>query len=335
MSLTEMFRGADPFNLTPYQKYRLNLGMESGWFLMPHQLDTTQPEDIKPGPYLRTPTKSALSCHYNLSVATLGEEVLYNRINNKYGILAEITRRGNRRCTYVNPNGRRCQQASDDGVCRFHRKNAYMTNTVTAYETQSVNLNEAYRKHLADPQRKTLDNEVALMRGCLTVMLDLFGKEKELAPQEVAMIMAITEKVSATVDRMSKIEARLKLRMTPEEVMRIISSFITTVDRMFAPTPAQTREMIDSVQSLMTVTTVDAPKDPPHVTIKSTPLTRYTKDGGTFTASKEEHLRDKILQHKTVASNNKSPRNREEAENTVRRLEVELEMVRNEELYPC
>jgi len=314
-----------------YHRYKLWMGLEGGYFLRIDQLDTTQPEDIEPGPYKREPTVSALSCHHNLCPKTLyTENVLYSRRTNPYGIIAEISVRGNRRCTWVHPNGRRCMAPSTDGVCEYHKVKALMQ--IIPYETGTTNLQAAYEKHLNDPARKSLDHEVALMRGCLDLILKKISENKNMTMNEASIILEVANQISTVVDRMSKIEARLKMRMTPDEVMRIIESFMAVVGQLFNPTPDQLRTMAAKVESMMTITTVDIPTDPQHGFINSNVLTRYDRNGGSHEVSKEAHIKEKILQCRVTISNNPSQRNREEAAKTLSRLEAELYTLQSPQL---
>ncbi len=136
-----------------------------------------------------------------------------------------------RRCKRIKRNGVRCKKYAAAGfaVCCMHgagRVNSAIRQI--KYGFKSKQLQEAFEKLAADPDRLDLTEELALSRVCLQAAV---GKLETLSPNASSAIISLTETIASVAQSMSKIEKDIKCTINAEQLRVIADQFIMVVVR--------------------------------------------------------------------------------------------------------
>jgi hypothetical protein len=285
--------------------------------IKPSQLDTTQPRDVGYGTpewkeaWYKLPSNrrlhpvqrpNALSCWRNLHHFVTSKYVIgaicRGGVNTDL-IIPEFSQKEGRRCCFVKASGMRCTQYSALGapICEYHYRLVESVprmndRFLTAIKNES--LRTAYQKHLQDPNRKSIESEVALMRAMLDALLHRVEVGADLNKLPIEMMGAITtmcEKITGTVEKMANMEAKLGMRLSLDQVTNIIYAVI---DLVFKTCPnldqQQLTAIADGVEKLpimrtQSVESIEANKEygcdiTEEDGVKcATPRAKYTDDG--------------------------------------------------------
>jgi hypothetical protein len=249
------------------------------FIVTPSQLDRTQPTDI---PFYGTPEwrdlwdknprhlypkkfDHNLSTVRNLNIHVIQRPTLYHPNKNPYGIIAEVSGDGNRRCCFVKSNGMRCRNYWRLPVCRYHYKLVSAVprmndRFLTSIKNQS--LKEAYVSHLSDPNRKSIEREIAMMRTMLDALVSRVNVGVDLNNIPIELIGAIaklSENITGAVERMAAMETKLGMRLSLDQATALVFSVI---DLVFKTCPnleqAQLTAIADGVEKLPVMRTVSA-----------------------------------------------------------------------------
>jgi hypothetical protein len=245
------------------------------FIIVPSQLDTTQPEDFGYGTPEWLTAYKALPAHLrarkqdfpdklshgvNFRVAVLAKKVLYGP-HNRFGFMPEYSGENQRRCCFVKGNGMRCKRYGQGPVCSYHYRLVESVPNMSdrfLASIQSLPLQQAYKAHLQDPTRKSMDQELALMRTMLDVLLSRFtvGMELSNVPMEqVSSITTMCKIITETVERMANVEAKMGLKLSVDQVTNLI---LGIVDKVITICPDLTKDQLariaDSVENIPILT---------------------------------------------------------------------------------
>lgn len=251
-------------NLAEQLKYT-SLGYKQRPFIiLPSQLDTTQPEDLgygteewreafykKPMVLRSHPQKRSdrLSCYRNCN-----ERVT----NKKLTFIPEYSILEGRRCTFVNQFGLRCRSYSnaDIPVCSKHIKLVAAVprmNSRFMDAIKSVPLKEEFQRHLNDPNRRSMESELALMRTMMSSLLsrvDMQMDLKDLPYETISAIVKLCEIITGTVDRVVSVEHKLSMRLSVDQVTMILMRFTDEIVNILNPSQADMLKIADMVENL-------------------------------------------------------------------------------------
>lgn len=135
----------------------------------------------------------------------------------------EVDVHGNRRCVFLEENGKRCEAytSKDSPVCRKHKHKAKELGTYF----RSAKLRETYDNFATSPEKMRCDGELALMRTMLTTLLEKLNEDNTNL-EMVGAIIAITEKITNTIDKMAKLE-----KVTPEQLNRLMMRMVDVASK--------------------------------------------------------------------------------------------------------
>ena len=130
----------------------------------------------------------------------------------------EIDTSGRRRCVYIGPDGARCDRYGDANtpVCTKHKHKAAVLGTYFASPT----LRQTYDAFAASPDKIKADGELALMRTMLASLLSKITDDN-LNIELIAGITTMCEKITQTIDRISKLE-----KITPEQLQNLMRAMV-------------------------------------------------------------------------------------------------------------
>jgi hypothetical protein len=96
---------------------------------------------------------------------------------------------------------------------------------------------EVYDQFLNDPNVFGLRQELALQKTMLASVLSRIegGELKDISPNMVGSIMAITERITVTVERIAKIESNVPLGVHYLEFTRLLETVATLVSELDLP----------------------------------------------------------------------------------------------------
>lgn len=246
------------------------------------QLDTTQPEDYGYGTpewkqlWLQTPggirllkkeMPHRLSVTRNLNNHVLGRSVLHNHKGigaGIYGLVPEISNKGMRRCCFVKKNGMRCMRHADGCVCKFHARlveSIPRMNDMFVSSIKSEPLRQAFEKHLNNPDYKNVRGEVALMRTMLDAILHRMDATTDLSQIPFAELAAVTQMcqhITATVEKMATIEAKMNLRLSMDQVSMLILNVVNLVVSTLSPSSEKMIVLAEGIENLPLMRTISA-----------------------------------------------------------------------------
>lgn len=133
--------------------------------------------------------------------------------------IPEINQRGDRRCVFIHNRGERCLSYNTDNggiVCKDHFERAYMISSLF----KSPMLKEAFNHYLSSNEKLSLDNEIAMQRTMLHVLVERMD-DGNLSLQDIAAVTALCDKISAVVERSAKLH-----QLTPESVNKLLSTVV-------------------------------------------------------------------------------------------------------------
>lgn len=180
------------------------------------------PDEIK---LLRGMPDTQLSSMIPL-VVTAGKERA-REMQIKLGFEPEVDIHGNRRCVYVDTSGARCEQYGnkDIPVCRKHK--TYAASVGTYFKTPK--LRETYNAFMNSPEKLKCDGEIALMRTMLTTIVSKLD-DGNTNLEIVGAIISISEKITNTIDKMSKLE-----KITPEQLDILMKKMVDVAAKYIDP----------------------------------------------------------------------------------------------------
>ncbi len=135
----------------------------------------------------------------------------------KKGVYAEVNRHGCRRCVHVDDLDKRCvSYCSVNYICDEHLEETAV-NVPTIF--RSPLLADAFKHHVNSPDKHSLDQEIALLRTMLTVVM---GKlDDGITMGEVAAVTQLCDKIAAVVDKSAKLNV-----VTPEKLQTFMNSIV-------------------------------------------------------------------------------------------------------------
>lgn len=163
------------------------------------------------------------------------------------GVKAEIRRDGARRCV-ITKNGERCDTyvtpdhaayVNRQVVCKKHTKVAM---NLTSFFT-SERLKDAYEAFRTDPAKMQADGELAMMRLMLSQLVERMSDDRVISMDQIAAITTLCEKITQTIERISKVE-----KLTPENMERIIGE-IVKLSASYVP-PEKLAEFAQKVEEI-------------------------------------------------------------------------------------
>lgn len=279
------------------------------FIVAPSQLDTTQPEDLGYGTpewkrdWLLVPKEARLrkadlghnlSACRNLQYKVMGKNYLKPMgDSDPTKLVCEIARSGMRRCCFVKSNGMRCLKYDKAPVCKYHSNLVaavpYMNDRfLEAIKNES--LKEAYKKHLQDPNRRSIESELALQRTMLNVLVsrcEVGMALQDLPMEQIGAITAMCTRITETAQKMVDMETKMAMRMTIEQVTNLLMTVATKLIEITSPTQEQCLKIADVIENLpvrrLATETVQGNADygmaAEHKVINSNGLTKYTEDG--------------------------------------------------------
>jgi len=139
----------------------------------------------------------------------------------------EIDVSGHRRCVYVSVNGDRCTNygTKDLPVCSKHKSKAASLGTYF----RSPKLRETYEAFNNSPVKMHCDGELALMRTMLSALLEKINDDN-INLEVIGAVTAMCEKITTTVDRMSKLE-----KITPEQLNNLMIRMVDVAAKYIDP----------------------------------------------------------------------------------------------------
>lgn len=245
------------------------------FIIAPSQLDTTQPEDYgygtdewrsawekDPNRVIKKDFPHKLSTYRNLQSRCLARRVLVSNITSGKGdkdysgIIPEFSRNNMRRCCFVKSNGMRCMSYGPTPVCRYHinlvKAVPYMNDRFLA-AIQHEGLKEAYTKHLQDPNRRSVESEVALMRTMLNILvarIDVGTDLQELPMEQLGAITAMCTRITDTVQKMVDMETKMAMRLTVEQVTNLLLNVASKLIEITTPTQEQCLKIAEVIENL-------------------------------------------------------------------------------------
>ena len=279
------------------------------FIIHPSQLDTTQPEEHGygtpewrieweklPQRYYKKELPHKLSAFCNLGPRCLAKNILVGDHSNRdyTGIIPEFSRRNTRRCCFVKSNGMRCMRYGTTPVCPYHinlvKAVPYMNDRFLA-AIQHEGLREAYTKHLQDPNRRSVESEVALMRTMLNVIVSRVevGQDlQELPMEQIGAITAMCSRITDTVQKMVDMETKMAMRLTVEQVTNLLLTVASKLIDITTPTQEQCLKIAEVIENLpvrrLATATIEGNADyglAEQVGKKNTPGTALYKEDGT------------------------------------------------------
>ena len=106
------------------------------------------------------------------------------------------------------------------------------------YVFKSPKLDEAFEKHLADPDAYELDTELALVRTCLAAVVRRIGDKEELdtlSPESVVALTEMSKNVSGIVENIAKIKHYFSNVITIEQFAVLIEVFAQVAIKFTPP----------------------------------------------------------------------------------------------------
>jgi hypothetical protein len=203
-----------------------------------------------------------LSMSVNLRREVLGQTVLYSfRKNwlgtppNPYGILAEISEKGNRRCIFVRANGMRCTGYGPKVLCNRHIRCEEMKD-IFGQHIKAQTLREHYEEQLRNPNYKSTQNELALLRTMLGQMLEnLKGTPTDVAWYE--NIVSLVREITRTAESLTNIEKKQNMRLSIEQLQTLIDGVVGLVVRIMQPSEDQLEKLAESIATLKVFRTTE------------------------------------------------------------------------------
>lgn len=288
---------------------------------LPHQLDRTIREDLfdeaewirwhKTNPnnhkwpkYGQNKKQGVLSEYKDLSKDSIGWSAVYSVRSNPFGIIPEISQHGRRRCVFVSPTtGARCLHYAQQGViCREHMKHKRrLEREFRKYDMmekllKNSTLREMY-EDFKNSDARSLEEEIALQRTMLGTLLSQIPEELDPSkfPLEIVQaVVEISDKVSRSVEKYDRIQHKLGLLITPEQVQLLMRRMLQIVDSVLRLEPDQLEVIADRMERELTVArptgvsynpetrNVDiayGKEAPPTLVKRSNRCTRYTSSG--------------------------------------------------------
>lgn len=191
------------------------------------------------------------------------------------GIDYEVDINGNRRCVWEE-NGKRCRQYDKQPLCERHIKMAIGIGNFIA----STQLRDVYNKLMTSPQRMQCDSELAMMRLMLIEITKKIRPDGDTPLELIAAITTMSEKITTTVERISKMQA-----ITPEHIEKMQEAVITIMAEYIPPEKLE--EVASKIAGMMTTReVVNIPYEPgdkimvdaEFKTIESSPLKRALQE---------------------------------------------------------
>lgn len=239
-------------------------------FVLPrHMLDRTQPGDLgyttvdaatarwqedHPGQKLKHTLWSPpfpdcpVSHSKNLELYVLGFSILADQVGGESRrdavLIPEIGHTGCWRCRHVYSDGLRCLRYAsiDKGIlCEAHLNYWKGVGMKTGgYEIQDPSFSALVEKHRTDPNIRSVDNEVAIMRSMLSLLLRKINDQTASDdPAIMSAVLTTSKMVTEACEKMVAIEAKLTAKMSIEQLSVVATAMFEIVCEVCEPTPEQ------------------------------------------------------------------------------------------------
>ena len=169
------------------------------------------------------------------------------------------------RCSHVSPNGLQCVFQANEGFqhCTKHGGHVPLNEAVKpvfmlnegrgrhkAYVFKGQSLQQAFERHLANPQPFSLAEELALARTmleCAVRQVDALSPE-EMKPVDSRSISGLVAQVGEVAEQFHKLEKSLQVVVTADQMQWVVEQFAEVMLR-FVPAEKQA-EAIDALFSV-------------------------------------------------------------------------------------
>lgn len=297
-------------------------------FVLPHQLDRTQCDDVydyvswknwhenkgnTQARYAKFPRNNHnLSSARELAVEVVGRNVLCST-GRPFGIIPEISAHGARRCIVVNKNGRRCTHYTHDGIiCHNHKhykpylKGYLMTNGgIYSGMFKNSSIRELY-EDFKNSDARDITSEIALMRTMLGSALRALPAEvdaEKLPIEYVTHVLKMTNTITSAIEKYDRMQQRLGLLVTPEQLTNILMQILGIIRKTLDLKAEQYEQLAAQMETLSIERTVTdyslvegnpvakyGDEDTPIKVKHSNRCTRYSEDGTIRQVPKQAEL---------------------------------------------